>query len=106
MNEIVYLNHAIAEPTSVGEKGFWDMKDLVVIKPPTKCKVTINKTIVIDEVYVYPCKDGTYSLFKGYGIHKRGICSGMYCNYWAEFLGDHLVIQFKSDDFVIEKSKE
>ena len=55
MKNIVYLNVAWGEPPK-RENGNWEIEELDLTFPPTKCKVTINKSIIIPNVFdIYLC---------------------------------------------------
>ena len=101
MKEIVYLNTSHANPPK-RDNGKWKVEELDVVLPPTKCKIVINKSIVIPDVYVR-CKEGeNICLYRDYHIERFGWTCSDQENCWAIFRGDHLVLEFKSDDFVIE----
>lgn len=106
MKVIVFINEGRAVPTNVDEFGDWKIEELDIQLVPTKCKVTVNKRIFIDDVFVHRGDDGTFTLFNNYNIRKHGYSNGTYCNSWAVFDGVGMVLQFKSDDFVIELSEQ
>ena len=99
--EIIYLHMARANPP-VREDGKWKIEELDITLPPTLCKVTINKTIVISDVYVWCKPDENICLYKRYHIERWGWCFPDKENCSAVFRGDGLLLEFKSDDFVIE----
>jgi hypothetical protein len=98
MKEIVYLNHTCARLPEGKEKGRWNFSDIVASPLPIKCKVTINKNIVIDNVYVYHKDNGPYILYKDYEIYPVRMD---YDSYY-QLIGKEMVLEFKSDDFVIQ----
>lgn len=100
--EIVYLNQAEATPPETND-GKWTIDQLTVNKPPTKCKITINDRIVIDDVYIWEnTKDGGYSVYNNYLIQRFGFCTSEQENCWAVFRGEGLVLEFKAENYKIE----
>lgn len=114
MKEIVYLNQCRPKLTPSGEvldKSTALTSEYYTFgKIPTKCKVTINKTIVIDNVFVYH-KDGeSIFLYKSFEIMKIGFTTDDVLKNkkpwgWAVTCPKGLIIEFKSDDYVIERSQ-
>jgi len=99
MNEIIYLETA---------KAHWKYKPAVLDKPgrrdgifietyPTKCKVTINGSIIINDVYVRHSNTGQIFLFKEYKVEELWDYSS------PVFGGRNLVLEFKSENYIIEK---
>jgi len=76
MNEIVYLNHCKPELTELGrtlaESKVLSSEFYTLNKRPTACKVTINKTIVVDGVYVNRVNGDSICLYKDFHIIKLG----------------------------------
>jgi hypothetical protein len=112
MNTIVYLGEAKVSllPEAAIPQLYVNVptSEYSVEVYPTKCKVTINGNIVFEDVYVAQHKDGIYSLYKSYCVMKTYI--PMYSGHgmtereacYLNILGKDLVLQFKSDNFVIE----
>lgn len=101
MKPAVYINQAFGDWPK-RENGKWTIDELIVTMPPTKCKVTINKTIVVPDVYVW-CKEGeNICLYREFEAYRTGWGAGDRENCWPAFRGKGLVLEFKSDDFVIE----
>ena len=100
MKEIVYLNMAVGIFPKT-ENGKWEINELIISKSPTKCKV-INNDIIINDVYVNKSEDGKISLYNKYKICKVGFYTNIYENCWPVFYGEELVLEFKSDNYIIE----
>jgi len=115
MNEIVYLNTSKPTLTELGktlaESRVLTSEFFCFTKYPTKCKVTINKTVVMDGVFVYHKDDDSpILLYKEFEVIKTGFTSDECLKNkqpwgWAVIMPKGLVLEFKSDDFVIEKSE-
>lgn len=113
MNDIYYLNTANVKLPNpeVAPKSFqhnrWDSpldpEDYDIITTPTRCRVTINGSFVIPNVYVLLEEGGTYTLFRSFEI----VCHQHYTygtSYFSiMYRGEGMVLQFKSDNFIIER---
>ena len=113
MNTIVYLNEAKVSllPEAAVPKTYVMVptSEYSVEIYPTKCKVTINGNIVVEDVYVFRHTQAVvFGLYKSYQVMRTYI--PMYSGHGTtereacvlSVLGKDLVLEFKSDNFVIE----
>ena len=99
--KLVYISQAKATWPDV-ENGKWSLSDINITIPPTKCKVTINNDLIINDVYVNINTGGYIFLYNTFSYQKVGYCTDSKENCWVEFFGTGLVLTFKSDNFIIE----
>jgi hypothetical protein len=86
--EIVYINLAGLEyPRDPSHQ---------LIVAPTKCKVTINNSFIIENVYVAAIEGSSIYLYNNYEVKI------LY--QWPKLVGRGLVLEFKSDNFRIEST--
>ena len=111
MNKIIYLNDCSVNLTDIGEvvveARVLNPGEYTLDERPTKCKVTINDRIVIDDVFVFK-KDNTIFLYESYSVVKTGfttekilINNGPWG--WAKIEPKNLILEFKSNNYIIEK---
>lgn len=91
--EIVYINLAGLEyPRDPSHQ--LTIENVKVIVAPTKCKVTINNSFIIENVYVAAIEGSSIYLYNNYEVKI------LY--QWPKLVGRELVLEFKSDNFRIE----
>lgn len=100
--EIVYLEKATFESKYPNTDNAYP-DDVKIGKTPTKCKVTINGTFVIEDVYAsHPKPDHPISLYKDYKLKTHGFSSCYGNTYWTYLEPIGLVLEFKSENYIIE----
>jgi hypothetical protein len=100
---IVFISDAkLKEVKNTPQPVSMTLSSVVIEVPPTRCKVTVNKTIVFEDVYVDTLK-GEVALYKEFELFPWCVGSDAsgYC-YSNRLIGKDLVLQFKSDNYVIQ----
>jgi len=104
MNEIVYLSMIQSEYPTDGMSPL-KLENVKIITPPTKCNVTINGSYRVKDVYVDKrSDDSSLYLFNNYSTNIEGLWGSGGRHQYPIFKGSGLVLEFKSDNYIIEAS--